>query len=249
MEHLISIIIPAYNAERYIEAALNSCLAQDHLPLEVIVVDDGSTDATAAIANNANQRVRCIRQENAGAPAARNRGLCAAQGAFVTFLDADDIYEPGCLHLQMNRLMANPKIDIVIGRSVREQICSAPWELPSFAPYPSEDTITTHLSVCLFRRAVFERVGQFDEELRHCDDYDWFMRAREQDVPMLLHRDVLVRQRLHFTNLTRDRSANQRYLAMALRKSLTRRRAASGEATSLPQLSASLELVTNAGEA
>ena len=240
---MISVIIPAFNAEVYLEAALSSVFAQEYDPLEIIVVDDGSTDRTADIACQGGKLVNCIRQENAGPPGARNRGLRAARGAFVTFLDADDVYEPGCLSLQLKKLRANPAVDISIGRSVREQLSSAPGELPTFVPYPSGDVITTQLGVCLFRRTVFERVGLFDEGLRHCDDVDWFMRARELDIPMLLHRAVLLRQRLHLNNHTRNRVAERRYLAIALRRSINRRRVESGEASSLPALSTSLEPV------
>ena len=239
--HMISVIVPAYNAEAYIGASLKSVLTQGYDPLEIIFVDDGSTDGTADIASQSSEFVTCIRQKNAGPPGARNRGLKAARGAFIAFLDADDIYESGCLRLQMSKLEANPRIDISIGRSVREVLCSAPGEPPVFAPFHSEVMLTTQLGVCLFRREAFERVGMFDEELRHCDDVDWFMRARELEIPMLLHREILLRQRLHFNNLTRNRIAEQRYLGVALRKSINRRRASSGEASSLPRLSESLE--------
>jgi len=247
---MISVIIPAFNAAPYLEAALTSVLAQDYRPLEIIVVDDGSTDETAEIAIHTGGIVRCIRQENAGPPGARNSGVCAARGTFLTFLDADDVYERGCLTLQMSRLEANPDIDIAVGRSVREQLSSGPGEPPVFVPFPSEDRVTTQLSVCLFKRRAFERVGLFDRDLRHCDDVDWFLRARELGIPMLLHRDVLVRQRLHFTNLTRDSTAGRHYLAIALMNSIRRRRLAFGEASSMPPLSTQLEVsrrLENAG--
>src|SRR6187397_1072894 len=93
----ISIITPCYNGSRYIRETLQSALAQTHPPLEVIVIDDGSTDDSAALAENAGPPVRVIRQTNQGESVARNRGIAEARGSHVLFLDADDMLEPESL--------------------------------------------------------------------------------------------------------------------------------------------------------
>jgi glycosyltransferase involved in cell wall biosynthesis len=237
VKDLVSIVIPAYNAEAFIKAAIESVLAQGHRPLEVIVVDDGSSDGTADIAESFGPPVTCYRQNNGGPPVARNRGLAVAQGEYIGFLDADDLYEPGRIEFQLNKLMDNPAVEVVIGRKLCEQLASAPDEPAAFKPMEVSAHIDVSLGVCLFRRTAFERVGLMEESLRHCDDWDWFMRARELAVPMLLHEETVLRYRLHMNNITRDQEAGKRYLAIMLKRSIDRRRAQSGKAESLTKLS------------
>ena len=240
-QELISVIMPAFNAEPFIASGLKSVLDQGYEHVEIVVVDDGSSDRTAEVAEQFAPTVRCIRQSNAGAPAARNRGLMAAKGEFITFLDADDVYEPGRLGLQMRKLMGNPEIEFVVGQRRSEELCSAPGEPLAFTPIEPPNKMTLSLGACLFRLSAFEKVGNFDESLRHCDDWDWFMRAREMDIPMLIHTDVVLCTRLHLQNLTRNKEDGQRYLALMLKRSIDRRRKASGEAKSLASFSSSLE--------
>jgi glycosyltransferase involved in cell wall biosynthesis len=241
VEGLVSVIIPAFNAELFIAAAIRSVLQQGHVAKAIIVVDDGSTDGTADAVQAFGSAVTLIRQANGGPPSARNRGLGVAQGEFIGFLDADDVYEPGSLALQVTKLQGDPAAAIAIGRLQREEVASAPGEPLAFRPIETEEKISTQLGVCLFRRSVFDQVGLLDESLRHCDDWDWFMRARECQVRMLLHDGLLLRQRLHWSNITRDQEANRTYLALMLRKSLQRRRSGHGEAKSLAPLAAQRE--------
>lgn len=238
---LISVVMPAYNAEAFIADAVASILAQNYQPLEVIVIDDGSTDNTAAIVASFGGTVHLHRQANAGPPVARNRGLDLASGEFVSFLDADDLFEPDMVARQLPRLRANSAVDIVLGQLRHFEKTSAATGLLHGAIAPSDDQLTMQLSCGLFRRAVFESVGRFDPGLWQCDDWDWFMRARELGVGMLLHRDVVVNHRLHGANITRDRAAVSRYQAMAFKLSLQRRRAHGRAAASLPPLQTFLE--------
>jgi glycosyltransferase involved in cell wall biosynthesis len=225
VKDLVSIIIPAYNAAAFINDAIESALAQDYRPIEVIVVDDGSSDETACIAERFGPPVICHRQQNGGPAVARNRGLLLARGEYIGFLDADDLYEPGRVKLQFNKLQQNPGLTIVMGRLKREQLDSEPGEPITFKPMESDDFICLQLGLCLFRRTVFERVGVMEESLRHSDDWDWFMRARELQVPMLLHDDIVLRARLHWNNMTRDRKAHMHFLPIMLKRSIDRRRA------------------------
>lgn len=232
---LISVIMPAFNAAAYIAEGIRSILAQQHRPLEVIVVDDGSTDDTANIVAGFGSPVRCCTQKNAGPPSARNKGLSMARGDYVAFLDADDVYEPGKLELQLKKLQENPQVDIVVGKMVREQLASGPGEPPVFVPKEQEDHVSLQLGTVLFRRVAFDKVGVFEKSLNSTDDWDWFMRARELRIGILMHKDVVLKQRLHFTNITRDREAGMHYLALMLKRSIDRRRA-QGTADSLPKL-------------
>ncbi|MBI4573499.1 MAG: glycosyltransferase family 2 protein, partial [candidate division NC10 bacterium] len=106
---LVSVILPVYNGERFLAAAIASILAQDYQPIEVIVVDDGSTDGTAAIARSF-QGVRYLYQPNQGPAFARNAGIAVARGAFIAFLDADDLMVPTRLSVQAGYLLAHPEI-------------------------------------------------------------------------------------------------------------------------------------------
>jgi len=111
----ISIVTPCYNGARYIKETLQSALAQTHPPLEVIVIDDGSTDDSAALAAEAGPPVRVIRQANQGESIARNRGIAEAQGSHVLFLDADDLLEPESLSLLAAAVDGRPDAVAVMG--------------------------------------------------------------------------------------------------------------------------------------
>lgn len=235
-EPLVSVVMPVFNAEAFIAEAIASILAQAHRLLEIIVVDDGSTDDTAAVAARFGDAVRLERQANAGPPTARNRGLELATGEFVTFLDADDLFAPDMLVRQFSRLRRSPGVEIVLGGLQHFEDGDTDG-----ASLRQEGEFTLQLSCGLFRRSVFDTVGRFDATLWQCDDWDWFMRARELGAGLLLHRDVVVHHRLHGANLTRDREAGKRYQAMMFKRSLERRRARNGVAAALPPLSAFLE--------
>jgi hypothetical protein len=122
---------------------------------------------------------------------------------------------------------------------MREQLASKPGEPISFEPMESDERISLQLGLGLFRRTVFGQVGTMEESLRHSDDWDWFMRARELQVPMILHEDIVLRARLHRTNMTRDRKTDMHFAAAMLKRSIDRRRAmAKGQPQSLTKLAA-----------
>lgn len=220
----ISVIVPVYNGERHLAEAVVSIRAQKYQPLEVIVVDDGSTDGTADLARNLGPGIRCLHQPNAGPAAARNQGLGASTGDWITFLDADDLWPPGRLDRQQAFLDTHPDIDVVQG------LCQ-PFR--TSGPETGGD-----LGVCwspkpdsaLFRRGVFDRVGGFDPNLRVGEDLDWFYRARERGVRIAVQREVAVLYRLRGDSLTGGGSPDTVSAAAlaAARASLRRRRPAGG---------------------
>ncbi len=243
---LVSIVMPVYNGGDFIAEGIASILAQPYRPLEVIVVDDGSTDDSAMIAEQFGDLVRCYRQPNAGTPAARNRGLGLARGEVIGFLDADDLFAPNKLAQQLPRLVANPGVDVVIGGNQYWILNGGAGSAPDFTPMES-DHLTLQLGCTLFRRTVFERIGTFDETMRYCDDWDWFMRAREQGVGLLIHRDTVLHQRVHVGNITRQRDVSSHYQLLMFKRSLDRRRAQGGEPVVLPPLSSFIEADTTTG--
>jgi glycosyltransferase involved in cell wall biosynthesis len=236
----ISVVIPVFNTEQFLGDAIASVLIQGDGLLEVIVVDDGSTDGSAAIAEGFDDPVRVIRQSNAGPGAARNRGVEAARGEYITFLDADDTYTSDKFGLQIRRLDGHSGVDIVIGRQRYLMLEGDIGGEPQLSEF-HDDHLSLQLGACLFRQHVFNRVGLLDESMRMCEDWDWFMRAREAGIPLLLHRHVVLNQRVHTTNITRQREAGARFTLQMMRRSLARRREAGGAASSLPPLSTFLE--------
>lgn len=231
---LVSAIIPVYNGERFLAEAVDSVLRQPHRVLEIIVVDDGSTDTTPDIARSLDPSVRYVRQPNGGPPVARNHGLRLVRGDIVGFLDVDDLWVPDKLEIQLPKLTLAPGADVVVGRTQAMRPVPSPaggktaweiWEEPWTAP---------QLGSALFRRSVFERVGQFDETQRYCDDVDWFLRAAEAGISIVRHDDIGVYYRRHETNLTNQRAVDLRFVAAAVKKSLDRRRAGGETAAPIP---------------
>jgi glycosyltransferase involved in cell wall biosynthesis len=236
----ISVIIPVFNGAAFLGDAIRSVMAQNHHPLEIIVVDDGSIDATGEVAASFGDAILYHRQENAGAPAARNQGMSMSSGEFVALLDADDLFVPGKFVQQLARFDRHPESGIVIGRQVHESLADGE-KLIIERSAERADGLSLQLGCALFRREAFDKVGVFNVALRHCDDWDWFLRAREMGVGIVIHRDVVLRQRVHENNLTRQRDEGARYQRMAFKLSIDRRRANGGKAASLPALASFLE--------
>jgi glycosyltransferase involved in cell wall biosynthesis len=185
---LVSVVIPAFNREKFVEAAVHSVLEQTHPCLEVIVVDDGSTDGTGDIAESVariDSRVRVLRRVNEGPASARNAGLEAARGEFVAFLDSDDVYLTHKLESHVTFLEENPGVDLVFSdhatadealnvrvvhargmpaTSFREALAIRNW----FA-----------ISACTFRRRFLERVGPFRPDLTGTEDWELCIRCAQ----------------------------------------------------------------------
>jgi glycosyltransferase involved in cell wall biosynthesis len=176
-----SVIIPTFNRRRWIGEAVESVLAQD-VPLELIVVDDGSTDGTAEVLEPFRGRLRYIRRENAGVSAARNRGVREASGCWIAFLDSDDRWLPGKLAPQLEYLKANP--DVPICQTEELWLRNGRRHNPrKHHRKPSGHCLERLVERCLvspsavmMHRRLFEEVGFFDESLPACEDYDLWLR-------------------------------------------------------------------------
>jgi len=200
---LISCIIPVFNGERYLGEALDSILAQTYRPIEIIVVDDGSTDGTGELGARYGDRIRYFRQNNEGAPTARNAGLSAARGAFVAFLDSDDLWHPDKLERQMGRFEVRPELDLCVTHLQRFWIPELETERKRFQDHRFAEVLPGYITQTLLaRRNVFDSVGSFNTSRRVGDPMDWFLRAAEQGVVMELLPDLLVYQRMHESNLS-----------------------------------------------
>lgn len=226
----ISVVIPAHNGAAFIADAIASVRAQDVGSTEIIVVDDGSTDATAEIVQRIAPVVRLLRQSNSGAPAARNAGIAVAQADIVALLDCDDLWPADKLSLQLPWLAPWSVFDLVLGNT---QMFRTRADAAGEAVDETQPFFVTQLGCALFRRSVFDRVGRFDETLRYGEDVDFLLRAREAGLRAKFVDAVTIRYRRHDGSLTRVPGHSSLRLVAHLKRSIDRRRSASGEVAPL----------------
>jgi glycosyltransferase involved in cell wall biosynthesis len=223
---IVSVVIPAFNRERLVGEAIDSVLAQDS-PLELIVVDDGSTDGTAAVVQAYGDALRYHYQENRGISGARNAGVALANGAFLAFLDSDDVWTANKLPRQLAALEADPSLEAVFGHAEQFYDTSVDDAFRSRHPIKVQNVPATLSTAMLIRRESFDRVGPFDATVDFGVDVDWYLRAREVGLRTEILPDVVYRRRLHADNVGRTNGAEANLARLrALRRSLDRRRAA-----------------------
>lgn len=225
-QSLISCIVPVFNGERYLGEALDSILGQTYQSLEIIVVDDGSTDGTATVASNYGDRIRYFFQSNSGPTAARNLGLDVAQGEFVAFLDSDDLWHKEKLSRQMACFEERSELALCITMVQNFWSPEMHKEKEHFRGHRISKPIVGYSAVTLLtRRILFKTVGKFNKGLQHSADTDWFLRAMEKGSPIELLPDVLVYRRLHENNISRKMSGSSKneYLEL-VKKHLDRQR-------------------------
>jgi glycosyltransferase involved in cell wall biosynthesis len=214
MTLIVSCVIPAYNAERYVDRALTSVLEQSRPPDEIIVVDDGSTDGTAARLEAYGSRLRVVHQENSGPAAARNRGIEMAAGELICFQDADDEWHREKLAKQLGLFDARPELGVCITRlrNVWSQHLDAERRALGAHVY-ANDPPGYVFQTSLIRRDVFARAGMLDETLRRAEDIEWFARARDGGIELAVIPEVLVYRYLHGTNtsVADERTASERH--------------------------------------
>jgi len=224
---LISVIIPVYNGAPYLGEALASVLAQTRSPLEVIVVDDGSTDASASVARQF--PVRYVWQTHDGASAARNQGIALAQGSFFAFLDADDVWMPEKLAQQIESFAAQPNLEAVFGQMEQFVSQDSADTMPS-ARFAREVRDSYAPGTMLIRRAAFMRIGLFAPQWRATEAVEWMMRARAKNLQSIMLPQLVLRRRVHANNTTwRERATVDREYAEMIQAALTRQRQARPE--------------------
>ncbi len=215
-EPLVSVIIPTYNRDRFVSDAIESCLAQTHPHCEIIVVDDGSTDDTAALLREGyGGRIRTLHQPNQGPGIARNTGIAAANGDFIHFLDADDRLHPRKIEIGLAAFRRRPEVAVIY---THFQFVAAdgttPLETPAFEDFAA-DAFCEHLrmtgchiliSSSMYRSEALRAVGGFahDVDFRSAEDWDLFLRlaARYQFHGI---NQRLVYRRMHDAMMSDDR--------------------------------------------
>lgn len=224
---LVSVIIPVYNYGRYLAEAVESVLNQTYQHLEIIVVDDGSTDETAEVARSfADRGVRYCHQVNTGIGPARNIGVELAQGEFLAFLDADDRWPPKKLERQLRAFESDPTLEMVFGQAA--QLQNGPeWEsgIKNQELAPASMVPGMVAGTMLIKIDAFSRVGNFQGDWKVGEFIDWYARAVELQIRSLVLPDLMLWRRIHDSNQgVRERQSMSDY-ARVLKASLDRRRA------------------------
>jgi glycosyltransferase involved in cell wall biosynthesis len=224
MDSLVSVVIPAHNSGPYIAPALDSILVQNHRPIEILVVDDGSTDSTVQRVRGYAPEVRVIEQEQRGHPAARNTGIRAASGEFLGFLDHDDLWSPDKLELQIACFERNPDLDLVFGH-IQNFITPemTPDERRRLA-VPLRPLPGLLQGAMLARRRSFGRVGLFSEERSVGDFLNWYGRAMVARMNVEMLPETVVYRRIHANNYQRKHQHQFRENLRAVKDLLDRRR-------------------------
>jgi len=204
----ITVVVPAYNEERYIAEALDAILAQTDPPLEVIVVDDGSTDGTAEIGGHYGDPVRLIGQENRGCPGAFDTGFREAAGDFIALCPADDVWEPRKLEWQRETLARHPEVDVSFGAAERFGLARGAHHRPlteglldtrAFAREMYPENLIADPSAVV-RRSLYIDLGGYEPLVG--EDYEFWMRALSAGARFHFDPRLLVRLREHGGNLS-----------------------------------------------
>lgn len=221
---LVSVIIPVYNGASFVADAIQSVLEQSYEPVEIIVIDDGSTDGSAAVIKQF-PAVQYAFQPNAGISVARNRGIEQAQGGFFAFLDADDVWVEEKLTLQTASFSNNPNLDIVFGHVQQFR--------GKFVPgmrVTNVDLMAGHIpSTMLIKREAFFQVGLFETNWKMGEFASWYLRSLEQGLQNIMLPDLVAWRRLHDANNGIQQRESIKDYVHVLKASLDRRRAAAPE--------------------
>ncbi len=220
----VSVVIPCYNGAEFLPEAIESVLAQTYPPLEIIVIDDGSTDNTGEVAARY-PGVRCIRQENQGLAKVRSRGVRESKGDYLIFLDHDDRLFPNAIEVGVNCLDAHPDCGFAFGickliaadgspLGSGSSVLEIPFETFDYQALLGGRCLVPPATV-MFRRSVFESIGSFDAALAPVDDYDIYLRIAKV-FPVYCHNQVIAEYRQHSKSLTATGKAS-RLLELNLR--------------------------------
>jgi glycosyltransferase involved in cell wall biosynthesis len=214
---LISVVIPVYNREVYLQKTLDSVKNQTYPNIEVIIVDDGSTDGSGRIAKQ-NKDLVYLNQTNQGPAAARNTGIKAARASLITFLDSDDIWDKRALSTLYKGLLNNSKIHVVEGMFQNVEYLGAEMKLIDAPRY------SCFLGSILVKREVFEKVGYFNEQLILAEDIDWYVRCWEHGIIKERVNFITTFYRQHKKNITHTNGKALFYRSLMYQSKIERQR-------------------------
>lgn len=219
---LISVVIPIYNGLKFLEDAVGNVLSQDYAVLEIIIVDDGSTEDVAGAVADLPVEVQFFRQDNQGPAAARNRGIKEAAGQFIAFLDVDDLWPEKTLHTLLEVHRENADLDVARGHAQVMKLDEDTRKY-NFVGNP-EESFPHYIGAGLYRKEAFEKNGLFDEDLTFAEDSDWYNRAEENKLLVHRYSGVTLHVRRHGGNMTAGKTEAELNPLLAFKKALDRRR-------------------------
>jgi len=222
---LVSIIIPVYNGERYLAEAIESVLAQTYQPIEVIVIDDGSTDKSAHVAKSFSPPIRYCYQTNSGLGAARNRGIQLAEGDYFAFLDADDIWIRDKLSMQIAVFRDIPAVDFVFGHVQQFVSPELDENQRNKISCPDEKMPGYIAGTMLTKRESLIHVGAFETHWQIGEFVQWYIKAKEHGMKGFMLSETVMKRRLHTDNMGIYARDSRNDYVRILKASLDRRRA------------------------
>lgn len=218
---MVSIIIPAYNAEKYIAETLDSVLKTEYSPLEIIVIDDGSTDGTLNIISRYAQqdnRLRVITQKNMGVCAARNNAIREARGSYILPIDADDLIEPSFVPDAVSILKKCPEVKVVQPRADFFGAKSGEWQLPLFS-LPLLARRNTIMVSSMYRKADWERVGGYCSDIMAREDWEFFVNILKNGGEVVRLPEIVLHYRIvNGSKRVRDRKLKRHVIATMNRR-------------------------------
>ncbi len=224
---LTTVVVPAFNGSRFLCSCLKSVFSQDYEPIEVIVVDGGSTDETSDIARSFSE-VRYIVQKDQGPASARNVGVELAHGEFIAFIDTDDLWRSDKLAKQMGYLESHTEAMCCVSRM--HAFLEPDVEWPAFLnrDHYAQDPAAYVPRALVARSELFKLIGCFDADLKTGEDTDWFFRAKDAGVQIGVVDDVLLYKRIHKESLTYNSELVIQNMLRVVRRSVARKRAQFG---------------------
>jgi glycosyltransferase involved in cell wall biosynthesis len=221
----ISVIIPVFNGQDYLLAAIQSVFQQEYDELEIIVIDDGSTDDTAELISSLNKPnpIKYFYQQNKGPASARNLGLEKASGEWIAFLNSDDLWPKSKIASCLESLKINKEAEMHWGMT---QVFFESEELKSKfigSDFVEKPIFNTYIGAAFIRKSVFEKIGIFDTTLRYCEDLDWYQRSQEEKVKTIFSNSIDLYYRIHYRNSTHDNFSLNKNLVRMLKNKLNRR--------------------------
>jgi glycosyltransferase involved in cell wall biosynthesis len=226
LQPLVSVIIPVRDGADFIGDAVGSIIAQGYPNLEIIIIDDGSTDDLVGAVRALPVDVRLFHHTDLGPAEARNVGIRNASADFIAFLDADDLWPEERLAGMVRHLCDEPEALVVHGFSqLMQRDAAGDYD---YIGNPRE-AFDCYIGAGLYRRSAFERVGLFDPRLRFGEDIDWFARASRQELRIDRLDQVSLLVRRHDRNMTRDRTVAELSPLLLVKKMLDWQRAAASE--------------------